>query len=60
MNAQVTKVWVSVTRYKPRQFSVDVSEKAHQHKLAKLKRSQGLSVTLLKRVIQVAAVTISS
>ncbi len=29
MDAQVTKVWVSVTRYKHRQFSVCASEKAH-------------------------------
>ncbi len=59
-NVQVTNVWVSVTRYKHRQFSVCVSEKELQLKLTKVMRSRGLSVTLLKKAIQVAAVTISS
>ncbi len=56
----MTKVWVSVTSYKHRQFSVGASEKELQLKLTKVMRRRGLSVTLLKKVIQVAAVTISS
>ncbi len=48
MNAQVTKVWVSVPLDKHRELSVGASEKELRHNLAKLKRSQGLSVTLPK------------
>ncbi len=47
MDAQVTKVWVSVTRNKHRQFSVVASENELQLKLTKVMRSRGLSVTLL-------------
>ncbi len=60
MDAQVTKVWVSVTSYKHRQFSVYASEKELHLKLTEVMRSRGLSVTLLKRVIQVAVEKISS
>ncbi len=48
MNAQVAKEWVSVTRKKHRLLSAGASEKELRLKLAKVKRSQGLSVTLLK------------
>ncbi len=44
----MTKVWVSVPRDKHRELSLGVSEKELQLNLAKVKRSQGLSVTLLK------------
>ncbi len=46
--AQMTKAWVSVSLDKHRELSVGASQKEVLYKLAKLKRSQGLSVTLLK------------
>ncbi len=48
MFAQMAKVWVSVPLDKHRELSVGASEKELRHKLTKLKRSQGLSVTLPK------------
>ncbi len=44
----MTKIWVSVARDKHRELSVGASEKELLYEVTKLKRSQGLSVTLLK------------